>query len=352
MDRDGAKAMCSSVIDSDTGLEPEWCVLSPLCRNFSGSFLSALFALVFLAYFWSDISVSHLNRFEGGLGWTYFYRGEAHEKLLELKEALADYKESLEAWNWIAEVTGPTLADHTPTQRQIRTLQFQRGDLLCAGFCGGEQIGAMRSQLADSLDLDASIEAYSFVLRSALTYPGTVNHAVTSARRGMAFLKQDKDEEALADFTAAVESKDGNKESGWLLNKGLCNARLGDWKAAISDYSQALTVNPDNPTALTNRGIIYQRRRMWETAIADFEKAEAAATNHAGKGDALTHNAFCLLKLGKKKKALKAISKACNTYKTGYACDFDDDETIDNLDMNTEVSVSCPPVSVDSFVFF
>lgn len=164
----------------------------------------------------------------------------------------------MDAWNWVAEVTGPTLADHTPMQRQIRTLHFQRGDLNCAGFCGGEQINAMRGQLAGSLDLDAAIEDYSFVLRSALTYPGTVNHAVTSARRGMAFLKQDKDAEALEDFTAAVASKDGEQESGWLLNKGLCNARLGNWKAAIADYSQALTVNPNNPTALTNRGIIYQ----------------------------------------------------------------------------------------------
>ena len=76
---------------------------------------------------------------------------------------------------------------------------------------------------------------------------------------------------------------------------------------------------------------------MWDTAIADFDKAEAAAEGPAGKGDALTHKAFCLLRLGKKKKALKAISTACTTYKTGYACDYDDEETIDKLDMNEAV---------------
>ena len=53
-----------------------------------------------------------------------------------------------------------------------------------AGFCGGEQIGAMRSQLGPSLDLDAAIADYTFVIDSALTYPGTTNHAVTCARRG------------------------------------------------------------------------------------------------------------------------------------------------------------------------
>ena len=53
-----------------------------------------------------------------------------------------------------------------------------------AGFCGGEQIGAMRSQLGASIDLDAAIADYSFVIDSPLTYPGTTNHAVTCARRG------------------------------------------------------------------------------------------------------------------------------------------------------------------------
>jgi hypothetical protein len=42
----------------------------------------------------------------------------------------------------------------------------------------------MRSQMGASIDLDAAIADYSFVIDSPLTYPGTTNHAVTSARRG------------------------------------------------------------------------------------------------------------------------------------------------------------------------
>lgn len=41
-DWDGAKAMCGSVIDSETGLEPEWCV-------FEGSF-SSLFGLCLASF--------------------------------------------------------------------------------------------------------------------------------------------------------------------------------------------------------------------------------------------------------------------------------------------------------------
>lgn len=169
--------------------------------------------------------------FDGGLGWVYFYRGQAHENLLEMKEALDDYNESLEAWNYVPDVTAGTIHDHTQVQRQVRTVHFQRGDLLCgtaaqsrslshqlphrccsvsrrfaalvsawwlanavscscrayphtAGFCGGEQIGAMRSQLGATADFDAAIADYSYVIDSPLTYPGTTNHAVTCARRG------------------------------------------------------------------------------------------------------------------------------------------------------------------------
>jgi tetratricopeptide (TPR) repeat protein len=162
-------------------------------------------------------------------------------------------------------------------------------------------------------------------------------HVVWLHRTGMALLKQEKDEEALADFTMAVDSEGGKTEGGWILNRGLCNARLGNWKDAIKDYTAAITLNPRNPTALTNRGIIYQRRKMWETAIEDFDKAAEAADGPAGKGDALTHKAFCLLRLGKKKKALKAIEAACHTHKTLYACDYDGEDEIEALDMNAAV---------------
>lgn len=153
----------------------------------------------------------------------------------------------------------------------------------------------------------------------------------------MALLKQEKDKEALKDFTSAVESESGKTEAGWILNRGLCHARLDNWKEAIKDYTTAISINPSNPTALTNRGIIYQRRKMWETAIEDFSKAEAAADDSAGKGDALTHKAFCLLRLGKKKKALKAIEAACHTHKVQYACQYDGEDEIDKLDMNEAV---------------
>jgi hypothetical protein len=84
---------------------------------------------------WSCQSDLEREWFDGGLGWAYFYRGQAHEKLLEMKEALEDYNESLDSWNYIPDVTPANLKDHTQTQRQIRTVHFQRADLLCGRLC-------------------------------------------------------------------------------------------------------------------------------------------------------------------------------------------------------------------------
>ncbi len=48
-----------------------------------------------------------------------------------MKEAVEDYNESLDSWSFVPDVTTANIHDHTPTQRQIRTVHFQRADLLC-----------------------------------------------------------------------------------------------------------------------------------------------------------------------------------------------------------------------------
>ena len=316
-----AEDMCGSVIESDKELDVDW--------------------------------------FDGGLGWTYFYRGQALEKQGKLVPALKDYNECIEAWAYLPDVTNVNVNEASWTQRQLRTAHFQRGDLACAGFCGGEQIGAMRSQLGATADFEAAVVSrhrltaatpwhrshcallaqadYSYVINSPMTMAGTTNHAVTSARRGMAYLKLEENEHAFADFNAAVESPDGQTEAGWTLNRGLANARLDKWKEALADYTKAIELSPANSMAYSNRGIIYQRRRMWTTAIEDFASAEKAASDQHGKGDAMVHRAFCLLKLGKKEEALEIIGKACSTHKMSYACKYDGEDEIESLDMNTEV---------------
>ena len=37
-------------------------------------------------------------------------------------------------------------------------------------------------------------------------------------------------------------------EAGWYLNRGLCHARLDNWKEATKDYSHALEMDPTQPT--------------------------------------------------------------------------------------------------------
>jgi tetratricopeptide (TPR) repeat protein len=73
-----------------------------------------------------------------------------------------------------------------------------------------------------------------------------------------------------------------------LLQRGDSAFENGDYAAAVTAYSAALTLNPNFAEAYNDRGIAYYRRGELERAIADYERALAlrpdyvnALTNHA-----------------------------------------------------------------------
>lgn len=56
---------------------------------------------------------------------------------------------------------------------------------------------------------------------------------------------------------------------------------MGNYAAAIQDYSAAISVDPDNSYALYNRGITRDRMADLEGAIADFTAAALLNPNNA-----------------------------------------------------------------------
>lgn len=55
-------------------------------------------------------------------------------------------------------------------------------------------------------------------------------------------------------------------------NRGNAHLALGDYDLAISDYNDALRLDPDDPDTYYNRGSAYLDRGEYDLAIADFDE--------------------------------------------------------------------------------
>jgi tetratricopeptide (TPR) repeat protein len=93
--------------------------------------------------------------------------------------------------------------------------------------------------------------------------------------RGLAREKLDHRDEALADFTAAIDAKvlPQSEQARALFDRGVTLDEMGRTQAAISDYSQAITMVPHYATALNNRGNAYRHLKKFDLAKSDYEAA-------------------------------------------------------------------------------
>lgn len=61
-----------------------------------------------------------------------------------------------------------------------------------------------------------------------------------------------------------------SENSKTINNRAYCFAKLKLYNEAIKDYTQALSLDPNNIHSLHNRGICYERIGLYRNAIEDF----------------------------------------------------------------------------------
>lgn len=123
--------------------------------------------------------------------------------------------------------------------------------------------------------------------------------------RGTVYMYLENYRIALDEFTAALDRLPLSSSlsefippSMVLNNRGLSHALLGDIDAAMSDYAQAITLEPNHPTAYLNRGAARHSQGNFEAALHDFDQVialdpqEAAAyynrgVVHSDQGDSI-----------------------------------------------------------------
>ncbi|MBO1349641.1 MAG: tetratricopeptide repeat protein [Hormoscilla sp. GUM202] len=123
----------------------------------------------------------------------------------------------------------------------------------------------LQGEILIQLELYAeAVEAYSQVIKIK-PYP------FAYFQRGYARGKLGDYKGAIADYSQALKIiPDDAKAYG---NRGISRHKLGDYKGAIADYNRAIKINPNDANAYYSRGVARDELRDHKGAIADYNIA-------------------------------------------------------------------------------
>ena len=122
---------------------------------------------------------------------------------------------------------------------------------------------------SDSPDLQQAVEYFN---RAIAFDPNDVS---AHHNRGVAYYEQQNFEQALADYTKAIEINP-DRGSFAYCNRGGVYRGLGEFEKAIADYTTAIKLSPIDDLscdAYYNRGNVYRGLGEFERAIADYTAA-------------------------------------------------------------------------------
>jgi tetratricopeptide (TPR) repeat protein len=143
-----------------------------------------------------------------------------------------------------------------------------------------------------------SISLWNNVLKNYPSLPIAYNN------RGEVYLRRGDYDKAISDFNEALRI-DPDYETAYTLyeNRGSAYLLKGDYERAIVDYNRAVRIRPNYALAYHNRGTAYLNKGNIEEAIADFNKALEIDPEYA---EAYFNKAIACEKIGHLKEAIEA----------------------------------------------
>lgn len=119
-----------------------------------------------------------------------------------------------------------------------------------------------------------------------------------------------------ANYTKALAIEPKSVEA--LHKRGLCRTRRGAFKAAIDDFSAALTLAPDDPLLWKHRAMAFASLRDFDPAISDFQKTLELdpGANDARESFGATYSIMAAELADSKQfeKAVECMTKAIDIY--------------------------------------
>jgi tetratricopeptide (TPR) repeat protein len=101
----------------------------------------------------------------------------------------------------------------------------------------------------------------------------------TPFQRGVACHSRGEYEQAISEFSEALRLDPNNALA--YANRGDAYRLKGDLERAIADFGEALRLNPSNPLAYINQGIAYRLKGDYDRAVADYTEALRLDPNNA-----------------------------------------------------------------------
>jgi tetratricopeptide (TPR) repeat protein len=143
-----------------------------------------------------------------------------------------------------------------------------------------------------------SISLWNNVLKNYPKIPIAYNNL------GEAYLRKGDYERAISNYNQALRiNPDYHKVYYFYDNRGTAYLMQGDYEKAIADYHQALRINPNDANAYHNRGTAYLNKGDFERAISDFNKALEINPRYA---ETYFNKALACEKIGRFQEALES----------------------------------------------
>lgn len=174
----------------------------------------------------------------------------------------------------------------------------------------------LKQQPKDSVALSGIVRAYMFsdnykeaqryIEEGIRYYPSSSEFFY---RRGLLNTLRGQFRKAITDFDKAYTLSSGSMRSQILINRGIAHMRDESPDKALSDFNEALTINPRNVNAYNHRGFLHHRQGNFPEAISDFSKAiDLDAENVLS----YYNRGMAYLRSGDKAKACPDFHKACS----------------------------------------
>lgn len=103
------------------------------------------------------------------------------------------------------------------------------------------------------------------------SFGSTLTSAAEFIERGVALLDRGRHDEAIADFSRAIEI--APKNGLGYANRGIGYAWKNDEPAALKDLAVAETLDPRNPVLFRARGLLAENKGLFKEAIAHYTKS-------------------------------------------------------------------------------